>query len=73
VIRRLVLAATLAATLGGVGAATASALPGSTTEARWACVSVVPADKGYCVSSPLGVVDVPDAPKPPKLPAPPLP
>ena len=72
-IRRLVLATVLATALSGVGAAAASALPADTTQSRWACVAVLPADKGYCVSNPLDLVDVPDAPKVPKVPAPPLP
>ena len=72
-IRRLVLAAALAATFAGAGAAAASALPGDTTEARWACVAVLPADQAYCVSNPLGAVDVPDTPRVPRLPSPPLP
>ncbi|HEX4906519.1 MAG TPA: hypothetical protein VFU93_13765 [Acidimicrobiales bacterium] len=52
-IRRLVLATALAAALSGAGAATASALPVETVQARWACVAVLPADTGFCVSNPL--------------------
>lgn len=51
--RRLIIAATIAIGLGAAGAASAIALPVETTQARWACVSVRPADVGYCVNPSL--------------------
>ena len=58
-IRRLAIAAALAAALVGVGAGTASALPvesdlpTESTQAYWACVAILPLDTGYCVSNPF--------------------
>ena len=67
-IRRLVIATTLAAALGIGGASFASAVP-DTTASRVGCVVVRPADESVCVSSP----ELPKLPKAPKLPSPPLP